>query len=80
MLRDQKLSVSYCEPKESRQKQLEETWDRRVFDRQRQNVYKSNNADVLSLITSLSLLMSQLNNNKGGRQGGYNMSMNPQGF
>ena len=58
VLRDRKLTVSYCEPKESRQKQLEETWDRRVFDRQRQSVYKSNNADVLSLITSLSLLMS----------------------
>jgi len=80
VLRDLKLSISYCEPKESRQKQLEETWDRRVFDRQRQSVYKTNNADVLSLITSLSLLMSQLNNNRGGRQGGYNMNMNSSGF
>lgn len=80
VLRDRKLSVLYCEPKESRQKQLEETWDRRCYDRQRQNVYKSNNSDVLSLITSLSLLMSQLNNNKGGRQGGYNMNLNSQGY
>lgn len=33
VLRDRKLSVSFCEPKESRQKQLEEVWDRRVFDK-----------------------------------------------
>ena len=80
VLRDRKLSVSFCEPKESRQKSLEETWDRRFYDRQKQQVYKSNNQDVLSLITSLSLLMSQLNNNKGGRQAPYQMNMNPPGF
>ena len=81
VLRDRKLSVSFCEPKESRQKYLEETWDRRFYDRQKQQVYKSNNQDVLSLITSLSLLMSQLNNNKGGRQQApYQMNMNPSGF
>jgi polyadenylate-binding protein len=51
VLRDRKLSVSFCEPKESRQKYLEETWDRRFYDRQKQQVYKSNNQDVLSLIT-----------------------------
>ena len=80
VLRDRKLSVSFCEPKESRQKSLEETWDRRFYERQKQQVYKSNNQDVLSLITSLSLLMSQLNNNKGGRQAPYQMNMNPPGF
>jgi RNA recognition motif-containing protein len=33
VLRDRKLSVYFCEPKESRQKQLEELWDRRVYEK-----------------------------------------------
>ena len=45
MLRNRKLIVSFCEPKESRQKTLEEVWDRRMYDRQKANLYKSNNAD-----------------------------------
>ena len=61
MLRNRKLFVSFCEPKESRQKTMEEVWDRRMYDRQKNQTYKSNNADVISLITSLSLLMGQLN-------------------
>jgi RNA recognition motif-containing protein len=64
ILHNKKLFVSFCEPKESRQKSLEEVWDRRMYDRQKANSYKSNNADVISLITSLSLLMGQMNNTR----------------
>ena len=60
ILRGRELSLSFCEPKESRQKQLEERWDKKAYEKQRISASKSNNSDVLSLITSLSLLMSQL--------------------
>jgi len=33
VLRNRTLNVSYCEPKESRQKKQEAIWDRRVYDK-----------------------------------------------
>jgi RNA recognition motif-containing protein len=33
VLRNRKLQVTYCEPKEQRQKHLEEMWDRRSFEK-----------------------------------------------
>jgi polyadenylate-binding protein len=38
-IRDRKLTAAFCEPKESRQKYLEETWDRRCYDKQKQSIY-----------------------------------------
>lgn len=70
ILHNLELSLAYCEPKESRQKQLEEKFDKKAFERQRIQASKSSNSDVLTLITSLSLLMSQLQN---GGQGGFNV-------
>ena len=35
-LHDRKMTAAFCEPKESRQKYLEETWDRRSYEKQRQ--------------------------------------------
>jgi polyadenylate-binding protein len=32
-LRGRELNIAHCEPKESRQKQLEELWDKKAFDR-----------------------------------------------
>lgn len=66
VLRNRRLDVNFCEPKESRQKTLEEKWDRRVFEKQKQSSYASYNQDVISLITSLTMLMSQFQN-KGSR-------------
>jgi RNA recognition motif-containing protein len=64
VLRNRRLDANFCEPKESRQKRQEELWDRRVFDKQKASQYQQNNSDVIALISSLSMLMSQLQ--KGG--------------
>lgn len=39
VLRNRRLDVAFCEPKESRQKHLEEIWDRRVFEKQKASQY-----------------------------------------
>lgn len=65
MLRGREITVAFCEPKESRMKHLEEKWDKRSYERHRNASNKTNNQDVLTLITSLSLLMGQLQNQGG---------------
>lgn len=74
-LHNYQLRIDYCEPKEQRQKALEEKWDKRAFEKQRLMNAKGNNQDVMTLITSLSLLMSQL---AGNGQGMARMA-NPRG-
>lgn len=67
VLHNRKLDVNFCEPKESRQLKQEELWDRRVFNKQKAQQYTNSNQDVISLITSLSLLMGQFNQGKNNR-------------
>merc|ERR1711908_12085 len=70
VLKGRKMHADFCEPKESRQKRQEEQWDRQQYNKQKASQMNSNNQDVISLITSLSLLMSQLNNKNGGNRMG----------
>jgi polyadenylate-binding protein len=65
IFKNRKLCVEYCEPREMRQKKQEENWDRQNFHRSKANQSSSSNQDVIQLITSLSLLMSQMQN--GGK-------------
>ena len=57
VLRGREIAVNFCEPKETRQKHLEEKWDKKAYEKHRNAANKSSNQDVLTLITSLSLLM-----------------------
>ena len=41
--RNRTLNISYCEPKESRQKKQEAIWDRRVYDKTKASQYQSSN-------------------------------------
>lgn len=43
MLRGREITLAFCEPRESRQKYLEEKWDKRAYEKSRVNSNKSSN-------------------------------------
>jgi RNA recognition motif-containing protein len=43
VLRGRDILVFFCEPKETRQKQLEEKWDKKAYEKHRNSVNKSSN-------------------------------------
>ena len=60
-LRGRPITANYCEPREARQKYLEEKWDKKAFERFRASqTSKTSNQDLLQLITSLGMLFNQI--------------------
>ena len=57
------LFVTYCEPKESRRAHLEEMADKRAYEKCRMKASSSANSDVMTLLQTLGLLMSSMNQN-----------------
>jgi len=57
------LFANYCEPKESRQLAIEEKLDKKAYESHISRHMTSKSSDLVSLITSLGLILSQLNIN-----------------
>lgn len=55
------LYANYCEPKESRQLQIEEKLDKKAYESHISRTMSTKSSDLVTLITSLGLIMSQLN-------------------
>jgi len=62
------LYANFCEPKESRHLAFEEKMDKRAFENHQARNMSSKNSDLVSLITSLGMLMGQLNGGGAPRQ------------
>ena len=58
------LFANYCEPKESRQLAIEEKLDKKAYESHVSRHMTSKSSDLVSLITSLGLILSQLNINQ----------------
>lgn len=54
------LMVAFVEPKETRRLHFEEKIDKKAFEKHQMHVMGSKNADLIQLISSLGLLMNQL--------------------
>ena len=59
------LFVAFVEPKETRRLHFEEKIDKKAYEKHQMHVMGSKNADLIQLISSLGLLMNQL---QGGNQ------------
>jgi hypothetical protein len=57
------LYANFCEPKESRQLAIEEKLDKKAYESHISRHMSSKSSDLVSLITSLGLILSQLNLN-----------------
>jgi len=55
------LYVNYCEPKESRQLAIEEKLDKKAYESHISRNMSSKSSDLVTLITSLGLILNQLN-------------------
>ena len=54
------LFVAFVEPKETRRLHFEEKIDKKAYEKHQMHVMGSKNSDLISLISSLGLLMNQL--------------------
>lgn len=79
LFKNRYLFVNFCEPREQRHLAIEEKKDRSAFAKSRREAVKSQNSDVLDLITCLSYFMSQvqgggaMNQSSGGNKYYNNM-------
>lgn len=57
------LYVAFTEPRETRRLHFEEKMDKKSYEKHQMHVMGSKNADLIQLISSLGLLMNQLQGN-----------------
>ena len=63
LFKGRSLYANFCEPKEQRRLYYEEKMDKKAYEKHQLHVMSSKNHDLLQLITSLGIIMNQLNVN-----------------